>query len=142
MSKTNFRTLIIVSWILALAGYAARVLDAGGIPAQVQSAVNAVKVADMPIHSGLYNLFGWLYFFLFLASTIGTFAFRNWARYFYLAYFVAGLALGLLPPLTVYDRVHFLTGGLYSLSSIMILSLVFFSPVRNYFGGASADELR
>ena len=141
MSKTNFRTLIIISWVLALAAYAARVLDANGVPTQVQSAVSAVNASGMPIQPGLYYLLGYLYFFLFLASTTGLFAFKNWARFLYLSYFVAGFALGLLPPLTVFDRVYFFVGSLYSLTSFMILSLAFFSPVRDYFGGERADEL-
>jgi hypothetical protein len=142
MSKTNFHTLIIVSWVLALATYFVRLLDANGVPAQVQSAVSAANAAGMPIHMGLYYLLGYLYFFLFLASTAGLFAFKNWARFLYLSYFVAGFAYGLVPPLMVFDRVRLFFGGLYSLSSVTILSLVFFSPVRDYFRGAGADELR
>jgi len=141
MSKTSFRTLLIVNWVLALVAYFASALDAASVPPRVSDAVNAANAAGMPFGLGLYYLLAYLYFFLFLVSTVGLFAFKRFARPLYVAYVAAGLVFGLVPPLWVIARPYRLVGGLMSLSAMLILTLVFFSPVKDYFGGARAEEL-
>jgi len=141
MSRTTFRTLLIVNWVLALAAYAANRVDAASVPAGARDAVNAANAAGMPFGIGLYYLLAYLYFFLFLISTVGLFAFKNFARRLYLGYFALGFALGLVPPLWVIGRPYYFAGGLLSLSSMLILTLIFFSPVRGFFGGTRAEEL-
>jgi len=141
MSKATFRNLLIANWVLTLAAYAANWLDAASMPAGVRDAVNAANAAGMPFGVGLYYLLTYLYFFLFLTSTVGLFAFKNFARRLYLIYFALGYALGLVPSLWVIGRPYYFVGGLLSLSSTMILTLIFFSPVRGFFGGTRAEEL-
>jgi hypothetical protein len=142
MSKTNFRTLLIVTWLLAIASYAVRVLDWNSMPAGVRDAVNAAYPSYLPFSIELYYLLFYIYFFLFLASTIGLFIFKNRARHLYLIYYVAGFALGFVPSFTVYARPYYFVAGLFALSSSLILALIFFSPVKDYFGGPRAGELR
>ncbi|MCA1594123.1 MAG: hypothetical protein LC754_16020 [Acidobacteria bacterium] len=141
MSKTTFRTLIIVMWMLTLASYVARALDANMMSTEFRAEIAAVNAAGMPLHVGMYYLLTYFYAFLFLVSTIGLFAFRNWARYLYLSFYLIGFGLALLPTLTVYDRAHIIFGGLYALVSALILSLIFLSPVKSYFVNSSTSEL-
>ena len=141
MTRTTFRTLLIVNWALALAAYFASAWDAASVPPAVRDAVSAANDAGMPFGYGLFYLLAYLYFFLFLVSTVGLFAFKSFARPLYVAYVVTGLVFGLVPPLWVIARPYRLVGGFTSLSTMLILSLIYFSPVRNYFGGARAEEL-
>lgn len=141
MSRTTFRTILIVNWVLALASYFANTLDAASVPPAVADAVNAANLTGVPFGLGLYYLLAYLYFFLFLVSTVGLFAFKKFARPLYAVYMVMGFAIGLVPPLWVMGRPYRFVGGLASLSAMLILTLVFFSPVRNYFGAARAEKL-
>jgi hypothetical protein len=133
--------MLIVNWLLALASYFANTLDAASVPPAVADAVNEANVAGVPFGLGLYYLLAYLYFFLFLVSTVGLFAFRNFARTLYVAYMVVGFVIGLVPPLWVMARPYRFVGGLSSLSAMLILTLIFFSPVRSFFGATRAEEL-
>ncbi len=141
MSKTNFRYLIIATWVLVLANYAAGYLGSGEaiVRARAMSRAGAEAWAGVP--AALIYLISYLYFFLFLASPVGLFAFKNWARGLYLAYYALGFALALVPRVAVHGRSEVLFGGLFSLASALVLALVFFSPLKHSFGGAGAAEL-
>lgn len=141
MSRTTFRTILIINWVVALAFYLASRLDVAYVPPAIYDAATAANVAGLPFGLGFYYLLAYLNFFLFLISTVGLFAFRKFARPLYVAYVAAGFALGLFPPLLVMARPYRLAGGLSSLLTMLILTLILFSPVKGYFSRARAEEL-
>jgi hypothetical protein len=123
--------------VLVLASYAARALDAGGESAQLQAGGGA----GSPSLATLFYLVAYLYFFIFLVSTVGLYAFKRWARPLFLAYHVLGFAFALIPERSIYGRAELFVGGIFAFTSALTLSLIYFSTVRDYFGRAAADEL-
>jgi hypothetical protein len=59
-----------------------------------------------------------------------------------LIYYVAGFALGLIPTFTSFGRPYYFVGGLSSFTSALVLSLIFFSPLKDQFTGARVGEFR
>jgi hypothetical protein len=142
LSKSNFRTLLGTMWLLAVAAYAVRPLDWNSMPAGMRDAVSAAYPTALPVSVEFYYLLSYLYLFLFLASTVGLFAFKDWARRLFLIYYVAGFALGLVPTFTSFGRPYYFVGGLFSFTSALTLSLIFFSPLKDRFNGDRAEEFR
>jgi hypothetical protein len=142
LSKRNFRNLLGITWLLAIAAYAVRPLDWNSMPAGMRDAISVAYPTALPFSIEFYYLLSYLYFFLFIASTIGLFAFKNWARRLFLIYYVAGYALGLVPTFTSFGRPYYLVGGLFSFTSALTLSLIFFSPLKDQFTTARVSELR
>ena len=139
MTRTTFRTLLIANWVLALAAYAASV--SGALPDGVREAVGAANAAGMPFGADTYNVLAYVYFFLFLVSTVGLFAFRDFARALYAGYVAMGFLLGMAIPVTALTRPAYFVGGLFTFSSMLILTLIYFSPVRGHFGAGRAKGL-
>src|ERR1044072_6407060 len=125
MSRTTFRTLLIVNWALGLAAFFANALDARYIPPDVRHVVNEAIFAEMSSGLGLYYLLACLCFFLYLISTVGLFAFKRFARPLFVAYLVAGFVIGLIPPLWLMARPYRIVGGLSSLSTVLIFTLIY-----------------
>jgi hypothetical protein len=142
VTRVGFRTLLIANWVLALAAYAARGADLFYLPPGLRNMYIEAYTSAMPFGVGLYYILAYAYLLLFLVSTVGMFAFRNFSRGLYLAFFVFGFALGLMPPFTVHGRLYYLAGGLFSLSSVLILTLIFLSPAKEFFRAGRAGELR
>jgi hypothetical protein len=142
VSKVGFRTLLVANWLLALAAYSVRGVDFTRLPPGLRDAYAAAyNTSAMPFGMGLYYALSYAYFLLFLISTAGLFAFRDFARGVYLAFLVLGFTLGLSQPSTVHGRLYYLAGSLFSLSSVLIFALIFLSPAKEFFRAGRDVEL-
>jgi len=133
MSKNKFRIIIISSLILA-------VLSAGFdflFPNEIIASVNEFIVEIEPDYSDLefYTIMGVgsLVVIAVIFSLVGILMFKSWARHLYIASYILVLPIYFTGGLYVSSG---FSQAMYDLSMILsgvIIALMYFSPVKDYF---------
>ncbi len=133
MSRKNFRILLVLSWLLVIAGVVVSFLTESSLPPELRAYLE--RVGDAPPASGeiVLAVVDVAFIILAIVLTVGLFRFRRWARSLLPVSYALGFAL--LPAHGPYVESGWESALFYVGSSVdgVILALVYFSPLSEVF---------
>ena len=133
MTRKNFRILLVLSWLLVIAGVMASFITEKTLPPELQSYLERVENAPLTNSEIVLAVVDIAFIVFAVVLTVGLFRFRRWAKTLLPISYVLGLAL--IPgdgPYVESGWASFLF-FLGSLVDGIILALVYFSPLREFF---------
>jgi hypothetical protein len=134
MTKRQFRTLIVLNWLLTLTVVAAFYSTQSFLPTELKTYLENQKNAPISTSD---NILLWIDITLLvftIAISIALFLFKSWARKLFIIGYIISVLL--IPTRPVYIDTGW-THLIFNLGNIiggMILALVYFSPVSRLFG--------
>jgi hypothetical protein len=133
MTRKNFRILLVLSWLLLIAGIVASFLTENSLPPELQSYLERVENAPLANGEIVLAVVDVAFFVLAVVLTVGLFRFRRWAKSLLPMSYVLGLAL--IPGNGPYVESGWASFLFFLGSSVdgIILALVYFSPLREFF---------
>lgn len=133
MTRKNFRILLVLSWLLVIAGVVVSFVTESFPPPELQTYLQ--RVENSPLANGeiVLAIVDVAFIVLAVVLTVGLFLFKRWAKTLLPMSYALGLVL--IPVNGPYIESGWVTTLFYlgSLVDGIILALVYFSPLREVF---------
>ena len=133
MTRKNFRILLVLSWLLVIAGVIVSFATENSLPPELQSYLERVENAPLANGEIVLAVVDVTFVVFAVVLTVGLFRFRRWAKTLLPMSFILGLVL---IPINGPSVESGWASSLFYLGSLVdgiILALVYFSPLREFF---------
>ena len=133
MTRKNFRILLVLSWLLVIAGVVVSFATKNSLPSELQSYLERVENAPLTNGEIVLAVVDITFVVFAIVLTVGLYRFRRWAKTLLPVSYVLGLVL--IPVNGPYVESGWVSILFYSGSLMdgIILALVYFSPLKEFF---------